>query len=77
MVRNTKGEQRTFKPQAHLVRNLDPKCIRVVHMERFSTMYSMPNSRYCFDCDARPLRCVLVQLSFVPTPHGINEAYPC
>ena len=56
------------------MRNLETKCIRVEQIESFSTIYSMPDTRHCFDCDARPLSCVFAQLFFVPCPHGINEA---
>ena len=60
-----------------LVRNLEPKCICLLQLEKVSTIYSKPDPCLCFDCDTRPLRCVFVQLSSVPSPHGINEAGAC
>ena len=59
-----------------LVRNLDPKCIDLLQLEKCSIIYSKPDLRLCFDCDARPLRRVFVQLSFVPSPHGTVLAEP-
>ena len=60
-----------------LVRNLDPKCSNLLQLEKCSTIYSKPDLLLCFDCDARPLRCVFLQLSFIPSPHGIIEDCPC
>ena len=60
-----------------LVRNLDIMYVNVVRVESFSTIYSMPDTRHCLDCYARPLRCVIERQSFVPSPHWINEACPC
>ena len=46
----------------HNITNLSEKSWPQVHygvqIESFSTIYSMPDTRHCFDCGARPLRCV-------------------